>query len=186
MSSEATSDLKPWQDNIAVHFIVQEEMQKHDKLPLWQYCYPELAATEEQIAEVERHLGYPLDQGYRNFLRCANGWKCFTQDIYLFGTFDLLGSDLMRTTLEMLDIMDDAFPLVDDTGFFKEELLPIAASTVAKDLHVITKPTAHEPGIVIWFAGQEIERYPNFEEYFLTMTDYNREEINALKRDACR
>lgn len=182
MSSEVTPNLKSWKDKIAVHYLVQNEIQKHDNSAIWQYFYPELAATEEQITEVERHLGYSLDQEYRNFLLCSNGWKCFTQSINLFGTSDLMCSDLMETALDMIAIMDDAFPIFDHTGFTKEELLPIAISTDDKDMHVITKPTAREPGIVIWLAGQEIERYPNFEEYFLAMTDYNRKEIETIKR----
>lgn len=34
---------------------------------------------------------------------------------------------------------------------------------------------------VIWFAGEEIDRFENFEEYFLAMIDYNREEVLALR-----
>ncbi|MFL2443764.1 SMI1/KNR4 family protein, partial [Bacillus thuringiensis serovar israelensis] len=37
------------------------------------------------------------------------------------------------------------------------------------------------PGEIIWFAGEEIDRFENFDEYFLAMIDYNREEILALK-----
>jgi hypothetical protein len=33
------------------------------------------------------------------------------------------------------------------------------------------------------FAGEEIDRFPNFKEYFLAMTDYNRLEIDGLKQD---
>jgi hypothetical protein len=183
MKHEKTDILKAWKDNIAVMFLVQEEIQRLDKLGIFQYYYPELAATEKQLASVEMHLGHPIDQKYRNFLLCANGWSCFSQSVNLFGTGDLMGSALMDYALEMLDVMDDAFPISDSTGFSKSELLPIAATFEDRDLHVMTRPSSHQPGVVIWFAGQEIERYPNFEEYFLTMTDYNRVTIDWLKKN---
>ena len=171
-----------WKDKIAVMFLVQEERQRVDKKGIWSYYYPELAATEEQLIATEAHLGHCIDKGYRDFLACANGWKCFSQTVNLFGTDDLIGSDLMNYALEMLDVMDDAFPLSESSGFAKEDLLPIAATLEDRDLHVMTRPTSRQPGVVIWLAGQEIERFPNFEEYFLAMADYNRLSIDWLKK----
>lgn len=183
MKHEEADRLKGWKDKIAVMFLVQEEIQRLDKIGLWQYYYPELAATEEQLTAVEARLGHSIDKGYRDFLICANGWKCFSQTINLFGTGDLMGSSLMDYALEMLCVLDDENVLA-SSGFTKAELLPIAATFEDRDLHVITRPTSNEPGIVIWFSGQEVERYLNFEEYFLTMADYNRLEIDRLKKDS--
>lgn len=176
--------LKPWKDRIAIHFIVQNEVSRYDSLRLWDYYYPELAATEKQIMEVETQLGHSLDNNYKDFLLCANGWKGFMQSINLFGTEDLMGSNLLHYAMEVLRNLDDAFPLVKSSGFAQEEMLPIAATLSDLDLHVITRATSRQPGVVIWFAGQEIERYPNFEEYFLSMTDYNRCEYERLKKDS--
>lgn len=180
MKYEEADKLKIWKDRIAVMFLVQEEMQRLDRVGIRQYYYPELAATKEQINNVEKYLGYCIDKDYKDFLMCANGWKYFTQSVNLFGTDDLMGSDLMNYALEMLEVMDNAYSL-EYTGFSKEELLPIAATYEDKDLHVITSTASHHPGVVIWFAGQEIERYPNFEEYFLAMADYNRLEIGQFQ-----
>lgn len=184
MEHEETANLKAWKDKIAVLFLVQEEIQRLDKLGILQYYYPELAATEEQLAIVEMQLGHPIDQEYRNFLLCANGWRCFSQSVNLFGTGDLMGSALMDHALEMLDVIDDAFPISNSTGFSKSELLPIATTFEDRDLHVMTRPSSHQPGVVIWFSGQEIERYPNFEEYFLSMVDYNRSTIDWFKNNS--
>ncbi len=41
-------------------------------------------------------------------------------------------------------------------------------------LDAMTRPTSRSPGIVIWLAGEEIDRYPNFTEYFLAMIENNR------------
>jgi hypothetical protein len=35
---------------------------------------------------------------------------------------------------------------------------------------------------VIWFDGNEVDWFPSFDECFLAMMDYNREEIQALRR----
>ncbi len=96
-----------WKDKIAVMFLVQNEIQRLDKSGIWKYYYPELAATEEQLAAVEAHLGHKLDKDYRDFLLCANGWKGFIQTINLFGTGDLMGSSLMDYAMTMLGILDD-------------------------------------------------------------------------------
>ncbi len=64
MEHEESTRLKAWKDKIAVLFLVQEEIQRRDKLGILQYYYPELAAAEEQLATVERHLGHPVDQQY--------------------------------------------------------------------------------------------------------------------------
>lgn len=179
MGQDVTSSLKAWRDRIAVMCIVREEIQRSDTAGLWQYHYPEAPATEAQVEAAEARLGYKLDPSYRDFLRCANGWKCVMQSVSLFGTADLMGSELMRYAMNLLDVMDDTFPLVESSGFTKAELLPIAATPEDQDLHVITKPGMDQAGMVIWFVGQEIERYPNFEEYFLAMVDYNRLEITG-------
>jgi len=170
--------LKDWKDRIAVMFLVQEEIQRYDTRGLFQYYYPELAATEEQLNEVEAYLGHALDPDYRDFLACANGWKCFIQTVNLFGTDDLMGSELMNHALAMLDVIDGAYPISQSSGFTKEELLPIAATFEDREIHLLTRTTSHQPGIVIWLSGYEIERYSNFEEYFLAMTDYNRHQID--------
>jgi hypothetical protein len=137
----------------------------------------------EQLTAVEAQLGHSIDKGYRDFLMCANGWKCFSQTVNLFGTGDLMGSSLMDYALEILCILDDE-NVIASSGFTKAELLPIAATFEDRDLFVMTRATSHQPGVVIWSSGQEIERYLNFEKYFLTMADYNRLEIDRLKKDS--
>jgi len=171
-----------WIDKIVTMIYVKEEIAQWDYLGLWSHHLPEVAATEMQLAAVEAHLGHKLDASYKDFLRCSNGWRGFYQTVDLFGTGDLLGSSLMNHTMEMLRVLDDAFPL-EYTGFSIAELLPIAATRFDEDIFVLTHPTSQQPGIVIWLAGEEVDRFPSFEEFFLAMLDYNRQEINNLKED---
>jgi hypothetical protein len=69
------------------------------------------------------------------------------------------------------------------TGFLRDELLPIAATQFDKDLFELSNPKSHSPGLVIWFAGEEIDQYSSFNHYFLAMIDYNRAEIENLKKE---
>ena len=131
---EGSKKSQDWIDRIAAMMYVKEELHRQDWYGLWPYHLPEVAATEEQLAAAEAHLGHELDAGYKDFLRCANGWKGFFQTVDLFGTGDLVGSGLMDYALETLDILDDAFPFKEDIGFSKAELLPIAATREERDL----------------------------------------------------
>ena len=62
-------------------------------------------------------------------------------------------------------------------------MLPIAAFRDDMDLFLLTTPGAPTPGEVLWFAGGLIDRFPDFEEYFLAMADYTRRQVQRL-RDA--
>ena len=39
------------------------------------------------------------------------------------------------------------------------------------DLFVLCLPNSRRPGEIIWFAGEKIDRFENFEEYFLAIVD---------------
>lgn len=170
---------KEWQDHIVTMVYVKQELLKLDIEKIWPHHLPELAATEEMLSRTEEFLGFEIDRDYREFLRMANGWKGFLQTIDLFGTQELSGSPIMQYAQSLLGFVED--DVIASTGFTREELLPIAATPYDKDIFVMTRSTSNSPGIVIWLAGEEIDRYPNFTEYFLAMIDYNRmliEDIN--------
>jgi hypothetical protein len=61
---------------------------------------------------------------------------------------------------------------------------PLAATAVDLDLFVMTRRSNPSPGMVIWFAGSEIERFPSFREYFLAMVDYNQRVVQRLESGA--
>ncbi|SEI94068.1 SMI1 / KNR4 family (SUKH-1) [Bhargavaea ginsengi] len=170
--------MSDWKDQIAVMHLVKQELMKRDKDRLWPHHLPEVGATEEQMQEAEKALGFPLDPQYYEFLMHADGWKGFLQTVDLLGTRELMGSPLMDEALALLGAIEP--DVLDDSGFSREQLLPIAAGTHDRDLFVIALPDSPAPDTVIWFAGEEIERFESFEEYFLAMVDYNREEVEAL------
>lgn len=161
--------------------LIQQRIQELDGDRLWERHLPAVAAGEDEIAGAERRLGFALDSQYRQFLRFANGWRRFYQAVDLFGTPNLLGGSPMDAAVAMLGAVErDDFEAA--VGMSPSEVLPIAASTVQPDVFLLAQPWSPAPGAVIWYAGELIEQFPSFEEYFLAMLDYNREEIRYLEQ----
>jgi len=173
--------IEEWKNNIVTMIYVKQQLMKLDINGMWPHHFPEVAATEEQIRSVEERQGYILDTSYRAFLKHANGWKGFYQTVDLFGTNELLNSSIMKYANGLLDAVED--DVIKATGFLREELLPIATTRFDKDLFVLSCPKSNIPGIVIWIAGEEIDRFSNFNEYYLSMIDYNRAEAEDLKKE---
>ncbi len=171
-----------WKERIVELVVVKQTM--HELAPdgLWEYRLPEVAATSDQLDAVEEHLGEPLDAAYRGYLEHAGGWPAFWQAVDLFGPQDLLGSDRFAHAVEMLGFVEE--DVLSDGGVRRDELLPIAASSVDLDLFVMTRRSSAAPGRVIWLAGSEIDRWPDFGEFFLAMVDYNRLELQQMQPGA--
>ena len=168
-----------WKARIVTMVQIKQVIADLDKQGLWQYELPGVAATEEDLRNVERLLGESLDSRYRDFLRHAGGWPAFHQTVDLFGHKDLLGSMRFAHAQSMLEAVEGS--VLESAKVKREQLLPIAASPVDLDLFVMTRRSADKPGVVIWIAGTEIDRFPTFDEYFLAMLDYNRAEVQALQ-----
>jgi hypothetical protein len=160
-----------WKKEIATAWYIQNETSKLDVEKQWDYYLPSLAATEQDLTFAERIIKHPLDLRYRQFLSFANGWRCFYQRVDLFGTKELI-DDRMRSAMSLMEeIAPEVFA---KSGVVKSQLLPIASSSTDIDLFVITRPISLHPGRVIWFAGEEIDRFATFDAFFLAMVDYNR------------
>jgi hypothetical protein len=168
-----------WKKEISVLVYIKQVLSDLDKNHLWEHHFPEVAAGGKEIENVEQHLGFQLDDRYAEFLRHANGWRSFYQSVDLFGTKDLLGSDAMQNAKMMLDVIDEN--AMKASRLNKDDLLPIGASSLDLDIFFIVKPSSEHSGQVIWFAGQEIDRFKNFYEFYLAMVDYNRAEVEDLR-----
>ena len=169
-----------WKLEIVKAVMVQERLQELDVRSLWSYHLPELAASEHDIYVLEKRLGYRLDEKYRKFLLCANGWKSFYQDVDIFGTKELMGSSLMDAAGQQLDVIGSKL-FFDNTGLEVQNVLPIAASMQQPDMFLLVLPGTSEAGSVVWVAGSEVERFVGFEEYYLAMVDYNRRRIQRFE-----
>lgn len=173
--------INDWRKEIATAWLVKQSMMKLDTEKIYEYHLPEVAASQAQVAEVESHLGFHLDPHYRAFLLHSNGWRRFLQSTDLFGTEELLRGPKNACGQFLLSMLDDG--LLIKSSLKRNQLLPIAASDRDRDLCVITHPNSTNPGMVIWFGGEEIERFQNFDDYFLAMVDYNRLEVRRFMNE---
>jgi hypothetical protein len=174
-----TDGLIDWRRLIVQMVGVKQEVAQVDREHLWQFRLPAVAANERDIGGAEAALGESIDPQYRSFLKYANGWPSFYQTVDLFGTADLTGSRYGHA-LEMLDNLEDA--ILDRSKIGRQDVIPIAATAVDLDLFVMTRMSSPKPGQVIWFAGQEIDRYENFGEFYLAMLECNRRELFDLRK----
>jgi len=168
-----------WKQVIVDLVGIKQKLAEVDTEGLWEQRLPAVAATEAELAAVEAHIGESLDPSHRDFLLHADGWAAVYQTVDLFGSADLRGGPRFVHATEMLGYIDD--DVLEAGDLRRADLLPIAASPVDLELFVITRRSAAMPGVVVWLAGAEIDRFPNFEEYMLATLDYNRLEIQALQ-----
>lgn len=171
-----TSD---WRKLIAIAHLVRQRLAEVDG-GLWPHHLPEVAATEERLAAFEAELGEPLPAAYRRFLARADGWSAFYQAVDLFGLEDLSSGKRRARALSFLLPLD---PLEPVCGLDRSEVLPIGVSQETEDLFLIGRSTSRKPGHVFWIAGQLIEEFPDFEEFFLAMVDYNREDVRDFEKE---
>lgn len=168
-----------WGTEIAIAWRVLECTRRLDTAGLWEYHLPRVAATQKELGVVEAALGFPLDPMYRAFLAHADGWPDFYQSADLFGSRELLGDRLMGQAIELISVVDSAvWRELDATS---SDVLPIALAKYDKDVFLLVRPPHRSSGQVIWLAGTVVERFPNFDEFFLSMVDYNRVRYDRLK-----
>lgn len=134
---------------------------------------PRVAAGEHDLLEAERRLGHRLDPQYRAFLQHANGWPSFFVDVSLLGADELGQGELWEKGQETLDIFyQEALP---PPGFPKRaDLVPLAVAVHSVDVHVLWRSGAGT-GVasgILWLAGEEVDRWPTFDEYFRSMYSY--------------
>ena len=166
-----------WPTEIVKAVIVRQHLEHVDRL--YSYPLPEVAASEADISATEDKIG-PLDQQYRTFLQFANGWRCFLQEIDLFGLHHLLGAPPMDSAIELIAAVGhDTFD--SHLGFQFEDLLTIGASDAQTDMWFLAKPGTPRAGEVLWFWGSDFETYPCFDEFYLAMVDYNRRALQQCQ-----
>ena len=170
-----------WKQEIAVAWLVKQAVMEADKKKIWPYHLPEVAAMETEIQKTELSLGYALDQRYREFLKYANGWRGFWHTADLFGLDDLTGDPNHDNAEFVVSMLDDG--VLAKSRVHREQLFPISATQFDKDLFVIVPSGSRSPGMVIWFAGEEVERFPTFDDYFLAMVEYNRIALSRFKEE---
>lgn len=168
--------LTQWMVRIVRMLEVRNEMYIADKEQLWDYYYPELAAQMEDIASLQKKLNVTLSQDYVDFLLRADGWKCFYQNVDLFGTKDF-DTEIMKYAKLLLSV---ELEYHDALRQIKDDLLPIAVSRTDKDLFVMVLTEGKNFGQIVWLAGGEIDRFSSFIEFFDSMMEYNQLDLEDM------
>jgi len=164
-----------WASEIEKMIAAKRILREVDVDNLWRYEAPSPPATEEAIQLAERNIGCSLDSEYASFLRQANGWPAFLQNIDLFGTDELSGPRL-REARELIELPEVAAA----TGIADSRPIPIGASETSIDMFVIFGRSGKKSSPVLWIAGVEIERYDSFLDFFRGMVSHNLKEARDL------
>ncbi len=121
---------------------------------------PRPPATEVQITDLERKLGFALSPSYREFLKIHNGWENFGVFI-LFGTEDFF-SDWTKSRIA-------SFKEVDAGGPFEKGAIPFSMSDEASHFWAFDpkiRSSSGELDVVKWDHGQEEYRLHSLTEFF--------------------
>ena len=151
----------------------------------WPYYLPALKAEMSAIDQVESRLGFDLPSSYRRFLGYANGWRGFFQTIDLLSCDQLLRGDEYASSGEVANPIGHKDWQTLDLD--PESTVIIGGSTHEADLFVIDFSLFidHEAPIV-WIAGERIQTWPAFVDFFSSMIEYNRREIAHFLRQLNR
>ncbi len=148
---------------------------------LWPYHYPEVKASEQLVDETERRLGVSLSPSYRGFLLHANGWKGFFQTVDLVGCEDLVAG-------RYRDYFDATYGALREEewkalGLTRGSVLPFGVSLQNRDAFVFDLARQHEGEFrIVWFAGEAVDEWTTFTEFFKSMIEYNRREVRQFSQ----
>ena len=176
-----------WRRAIGELILLHQHIRDLDRHGIWEHDLPRLAAKPEEVAAAERRLAWTLPTPYRQFLAHADGWRAFYQWVDLFGTEDLVGrpAEAARSRIEELDRSGS----LTQSGVESPDLFPIAMTrvghgAVVPDIFVVARRPKN--GEVVWLADEEVDRFADFDAFYLAMLDYNRKEIETLAAEAKR
>ena len=157
-------------------YLVRERIRKVDHQELFEYYLPKVKTTDDAITEWEEHNDLKLPDSYKEFLLSANGWKYVNQDRDLFSLEDLT----LSKESKYIQMRDSSAASLNDVGD-KNLLMPVGASQYSDDIYLMVLDKNSESyGQVIWAADEEIERYKDFEEFFLFLIAYNKHFYTSL------
>ena len=166
-----------WQTEIAVMGAIKKAMSDADVERIFEYHLPRVGATEDRLEFVESRLGHRLPAQFREFLGFGDGWPAFWHLADLFGTSELVG-DAARQARDLMRFVEPGLAAI---GLSQEQVLTIMVNRTGIDVFVIELDTGTAPGAVHWIAGEEVQAFPDFHEFYLAALDYGRLDIEWLR-----
>ena len=180
-TNRGTSE-RTWQDYLNWGQEINQERMEADWKGLWEYAPPNAGASEETLARTEAQLGFRLPKSYRDFLKVADGWCCFYQDMTIFSTSDLLGGDLLKLGGVQLELEECIEAMASD-GVIVADHFMVAAAQGSIDIVLMGRPGTPAEGTVSWARGEVLGRYDDLLDYYLSMMEYNKLETADLRKD---
>ena len=162
-----------WKIAVAQMWSVKQRLSAVDHA--FEHRLPRVAATAMEIDDSERRIGETLHPEQGGFLSVAGGWPAFWHDVDVLGPAELGRGELWNDGLERLSLLEHEGVVL--AGVY----MPVAVSRHDKDLFVISKRNGENWGELLWLAGEEVDRFPTFREFLLSMTEYLRSELAELE-----
>ena len=180
MNSPDDRVVSDWPELIGYSAILREQLSKLQP-EINPFTVPHLGATGEQIRQAEARLGCPLDVQHRELLQHVNGWPLFFTHTDLLSTDELGQGPLWEKGQQMLDIFyeDGAIP----AGYLaRQDLMSIAVGEYVTDVFALwrTGPETNRGHLVLWLAGEEIQRFDNVRDWLLSVNQYLKNKIERL------
>lgn len=158
-----------WKAEIARIVYWKQAAAEHDYANALPWKLPRVGATSQAIAEAERALGHKLPRQFREFLALADGWQGFYVSTDLFGTPELI-AHRWQNAMERPELQE----FMSRNSLQPMDVTAIGASDLDLDVFLLVNDDAETlPGAVLWFAGQEVDRYASFSDFFAAMVNYN-------------
>jgi hypothetical protein len=154
-------------------------VQDVDSEGLWRYELARPPADPGSLRAVTERSGHPLDSEYESFLRHADGWPAVFQNVDLFGTPELLGAEF-DAALELVSYLEPE--VLEEAAVDPAALYPVAMSAKSIDVYVMPRVSGESSAPVIWFAGDEVERYESFGAFFRAVRTRNLKQAERLRR----
>lgn len=151
----------------------------HDKTGAIPWHLPKKGALDSKILQVESTCSLVLPDSYKEFLSFANGWCGFYISTDLYGTEELR-SERAREVLKRPELSEFLASLDIDI----DNCICIGASEFDVDVFVMISASSRAyAGHVFWWAGEEVDRFSDFAEFFDSMISYNERIASRMKEE---
>lgn len=159
-----------WKLAIATNFWQRQQAEIWDPQHLFPMKGPKVRASEEAIAQAEEATAFLFSQDYKDFLRHADGWPAFCENMDIFGTSDFLSGEVKR----LVERHAAAIRFMSTLGLDSNDYLAVGGNRNGLDLFLLISANCrNSPGQVIWYKDDEVDRCPSFGEFFSSMIALN-------------
>lgn len=170
-----------WKLEIAMTFLTKKAVFERDRDSLYKFRYPHVCATEEEIKSAEMAIGARFPQSMRNFFLHADGWDGLAVgNADLFSTSDYMGTRRYKNAIEEIYKLNRE-KVFDDICKNVSKLIPISSSEETIDMYILIISSDKNNGMILWYAGEIIDKYINFVEFYRSMRAYDERHLSKLQ-----